>query len=392
MSRNFLLKMTSFSILLYADMSTLSIAATTKQEPAKFCKPPTKQPESGCTEQNHPTPNSNLSSITCAIHQVIINDRTLRDEIECLRDDQQSKQTMFDSSLIGLSTATVAAAFFRGSRDLMGGLGIATGGLEQYRGYYNNKKRVHDYNISIAAARCVSSQAESLQSVDPQKEYWSRMRRLKKWIYYVETARDALPPGAAGDSGRAAAAQAISAAESAFAALQTEALAILDAPSTIDQAHDAIKNHLDAIRERTEPTSTGVTSALNDAIVAVSKVESATATAKDQLVSAMVAGSKAAMDANTAQPKKAPAIVNLVQQPENDPLTLNEAQTPPLAPAPAPVTVTSSNPDEPSAKLQVNVTYVNKLNDVTEEVLKMMPAKRVTGIISNVQACVVAVR
>src|SRR5579883_1116838 len=47
------------------------------------------------------------------------------------------EQTAFDSSLIGVASATVSAAFFGASSGAIGGLGIGAGTISAYRSYYN---------------------------------------------------------------------------------------------------------------------------------------------------------------------------------------------------------------------------------------------------------------
>jgi hypothetical protein len=51
--------------------------------------------------------------------------------------DKRNIQTGFDSSIIALATGVVAAAFFRGSADLIGGLGLGGAAVTSYDKYYN---------------------------------------------------------------------------------------------------------------------------------------------------------------------------------------------------------------------------------------------------------------
>src|SRR5215472_9977526 len=69
--------------------------------------------------------DSTSHDAACAIRQTIYHVRDLRDRYVDKIYEYQDKQTLFDSSIIGLGIGSVAAAFSKSPLGWVGGLGIA---------------------------------------------------------------------------------------------------------------------------------------------------------------------------------------------------------------------------------------------------------------------------
>jgi hypothetical protein len=159
------------------------------------------------------------------IDQAIFNMRTLRDKYakEILR--KRDEQTWFDSPIIGLGIASVAAALFRASPPAIGSVGLVSGGLSQYRSYYNPEGVGAAYVRAVKAARCVASDAEPLMTVQPE-DLWTAIASLRVAMAQVSATAAMLDPSTQeGKDGADAASKAMTAANSALAALTAEASA-----------------------------------------------------------------------------------------------------------------------------------------------------------------------
>jgi hypothetical protein len=258
------------------------------------------------------TAASNGDQIRAAIACTLGNIRKNRDELKDTVNTLKWRQTGFDASLIALGVGTTAAAFFGASAPLIGGLSISSGGLAQFRGYYNHEGRGAALLKALAASRCVSSTAEPLLAAQPEG-MWKEIRALKRGIGVVQRGMTLQIPGANADadsSQQDAAAKAISAANTAIAALNAESQALIYAPSVIDQAHDQIDNFRDSKNHRSSVgfDVASVQAALSAGIEASSDAVTKTRTASAKLTEAVKATITAQAKADPASVSDAPAI------------------------------------------------------------------------------------
>jgi len=89
-------------------------------------------------------------------------------EYEKKSDSKGKWQTSFDSTLIGVATGGVAAAFYHASADLIGGFGLAAGALTAYRSYYDPKGGGDIYLRGKFALDCIHANAQPLLIAKPE--------------------------------------------------------------------------------------------------------------------------------------------------------------------------------------------------------------------------------
>jgi hypothetical protein len=324
------------------------------------------------------TAESSAPAITVAIETAIDNIRKLRDKLPKDIKTKRHEQTWFDSGLIFLGLGSVAAVLYKSTAPAIGGVALAAAGVSQYRSYYNPDAEGTAYAAAAKAARCVSSSAEPLLVVQPQL-LWSAIANLKLAILQVNTSAAKLDtsPGGAGADGADAASKAVTAANSALTALNAEATAYLLSVSTIDEAHDTIKNYLEKVTHRSSIDFSTVQTQLNAAISAQASSIAQTQTARNQLAEALQAGAKAQASSGAA-----PAPPPVASAPQS----LTAANTVQGDPAKT-GSIEAKAAVSPAAAASVNSEQVSALIAATAAALQQMPSPQYTTLQTNITAC-----
>jgi hypothetical protein len=326
------------------------------------------------------TADSRSEEVTRAIAKAVMNVKRLRDGLPPDIEDQRTKQTWFDSSIILLGVASVAGALYRASLPAIGGIGLAAEGLNQYRAYYNPQGVGAGYIAAEKATRCVYSSAEPLLTEQPQL-LWSRIRDLRLAIARAQASASELDNTTdAGQAGTDAATQAINAANSALTSLTNEATAYSISPSVIDGAHDSIKNYIDKVRQRTPPNYGTVSSQLNAAINSQAASTAQAAAARAQLLTAYQAQAKAqAAVGGGGNPTPQPAVTpeSLTASGQLDPQDAAKVEEVAASAARSALTAARINAGEVSALITETATALNE-----------MPSPAYTQINTTIGACV----
>lgn len=374
------------------------------------------RPCSAVTGYSPVTSDSSESVVHAQISQAICNMRTVRTGLGKRIGHKHNLQTAFDSTVIGLGIASVAATGFGAAPIVVGGIALGGLGLQSYRDYYAPEKQGGQLLLAMQATRCVASKAEPLLNISPAA-YWQAMRQLRAAVANVNATSAVLTSSSQADiDGRNAAKQAVAAAESTFAALLAEAEAYNNATSVIDQAHDSVNNFIDKTEHRGSVNFSDIQSQLTTSFAAqaqaVSQIEtakaqlfgafSAQATAQGSAANPAMAGQPAApaalMSASPAGLASAALVSPAVAAASSSiglaadlavsaaPTSLNAAQvvqspTTNVASGAAAISGTSSADD-------LNARAVAVLNDQSEQALKLTPTAQITTVNTAITGCV----
>ncbi len=368
------------------------------------------------------TSDTSAVAVRTELLTTICNIRELRKRIEHKIRFQRGEQAGFDSSIITAGLGAVAAALYAAPTPVVGGFALAGSGLTAYRNYYNPEKLGSHYIIAIKSARCISSKAEELLNVTPES-YWQQMALIQKAIANVQTTSGNLTGASQAETdGKDAATKAIAAAEAAFASMRDEAEAFNNAPSVIDQAHDAVKNYIDESEHRADVQFSDIQSQLNASLKDEATSMAQTEAARVQLVSAAAAQGKAQGSADQAQAQASkggakvetpeiatvasttttPDSLGAAEKPQHADQKLEAATASSAATREAALAPATSNRDAKAkaadtAKtdaiaLALNAKAVTDLNSETEDALKLNPASKITSIDTAITTCVAAVQ
>ena len=356
------------------------------------------------------------TAVHAQIWQAICNMRTDRDRLTGKIDHKHNLQTAFDSTVIGLGVASVAATGFGAAPIVLGGIGLGGLGVQSYRDYYAPEKQGGQLLLAVHSTRCVASNAEQLLNINPS-DYWQAMRQLRAAVANVNATSAVLTSNSQADSdGRSAAKQAIAAAESTFAGLLAEADAYNKAASVIDQAHDSINDFVDKVEHRGSVNFTDVQSQLSTSFAAQKQAASQTEAARSQLYGSYSAqataqssaanpamsGQPAPPDALTPNSAVARASAALAGSPVSPGVTpggmtsdaaalsstmsLNAARA--LASPSSDVANGAASVRGTSTADNLNAQAVAALNDLAEQALKFVPTAQVTPVNTAITACV----
>ena len=325
-------------------------------------------------------PTSGSDEIRVAIRNTIFHVRNLRDEYAAKTDEKRKIQAGFDSSIIALGIAAVGAALYRASNTSIGAIGLGAAGLSAYRSYYAPDVVGAAYGAATAAARCVASTAEPLLTDQPEP-LWAEIQNLNQAIANVNASNARLPAGAPGGAeGSNAAQQAVSSAQAAMMSLLAEAKAYNDEPSTIDKAHDVIKNYMDKARHRSTQDFSALRENLNAAVTKASTTSQAgQVSAATQLPAAAQSQAQAQIAAHTSGSAPAP----LAGSPP--PASLAEA----TAPVSAQAETVGPDPNKAATRaVQRNAMNVAALNAATGHALLLLTNVEFSTVANQVSQCV----
>ncbi len=315
--------------------------------------------------------------ITNEIRGAIGNVRTLRDGLAANIGWKRKEQVGFDSTIIALGIASVAAALYKVSNTSIGAIGLGAAGISAYRSYYSPDSEGSAYIEATAAARCVASTAEPLLTAQPEP-LWTEISNLNLAIAQVNESSSQLTPGST--DGEDAAAKALTAAQSALAALRAEAVAYNDSPSTIDKAHDLIKNYIDKKIHRTATDFDALKSSLSATTNAASSVSNnQQVSASSQLPAAAQAQARAQISAGTAGGAPPPQVAS-------PPTSLAAAMTPPdKGEVPS---LNERQAADPTITQVANARAVAALNAATGHALLELQNSEFSSVGSQISRCV----
>ncbi len=185
-------------------------------------------------------------------------------------------QTGFDSTLIGVATATLSAAFFGASKDVVGGLGIGAGSLSTYRSYYDPEKEGQAYLKGYQGMRCITTAASFLQNADPDALQLS-----------ITSLRDKIAKTQNAKKQDAATTSAIDAAKSALAAAEREISAYNQAPLSVRLTADGIAKSVEIAMHRSSPDISQMGNNINIGLRAASESAASAAEARTKWAQAI---------------------------------------------------------------------------------------------------------
>jgi hypothetical protein len=113
-----------------------------------------------------------------AVSDILSHAEDLRSKYKERRDSLYRVRHYFDLPIIGLAVASVGSLFYKGSRDLTAGLGIAAGGIAAARGYEDPGGRADGYHKGVAALTCIIEEGQKFQNSAAR----DRARQLKETL------------------------------------------------------------------------------------------------------------------------------------------------------------------------------------------------------------------
>ena len=355
---------------------------------AKESRPP---PTADATSPAYLTAYSTPAEIQRKLAQTIGNLRELRDALAS-KDipSARREQAWFDSGVIGLGLASVAAALTRTPTTPLGLIALGGAGLGQYRSYYNPQGKEAAYVAAAKAARCLYSSASPLLTQQPWL-MWREISRLEVAEARVDVTSS---QGGLSADGAAAATKALQAADPALAKLNTEAEVFNSLPSVVDTGHDQIKDYIEKSLIRQVVDFSTVQGQLQTAAqqTATSTVQGQTAASN--LVAATAAQGQAQVTAQAAAQAAgaggAPAVSGTAvvsQPPEQVAMPGNLAAASTAAIVPASPTPGAASPATPATIEAKNLRAVAALNATTLQALQQFPDSPYTSAKATLIAC-----
>jgi len=183
------------------------------------------------------------------------------------------EQTAFDSTVLTLITTAVSAAFFHGGEQLVGGLGLAAGGVSAYRSYYDPNREGHTFNKASTTLQCFVDESSLITLQTPFRLVVLR-RNIQRLKYKVVSAFGNVPPPhdakttAEYTATAAAVTTAIDAADSVTVALTAEINAYLRQPNILRKNLSATNEFVTLQNDRAYVNANDVQQRINSGISA----------------------------------------------------------------------------------------------------------------------------
>jgi hypothetical protein len=246
---------------------------------------------------------------------------TRKAEYKAASDRLGTGERYFSSGLIALVSGAVSAAFFGGNKDLIGGIGLATGAVTAYRNEYDLANRSDAYLKGAQALDCISDTAHQMATADPATLKKAETD-LSNSLQTLEQQQQASPSDGTNS--------AIVAVNASLIAVRAQLAAYNDAPFTIRSAARAINNYVQKANQVKTVIVGDIHATLANSLTTASQGAAATTDARakwaqavkdtaNQAAEAKVAQAAAAQQTQTASTQatkasKAPASLNATAQ------------------------------------------------------------------------------
>lgn len=322
-----------------------------------------------------------------------------RDFLVNRADNAKAISDRFNVPMIGLAVGATAALLYRSSTDLPGGIGIAAGGLAGLDAYFAPEKNVDIYIKAGIAADCGANAGQTI--ADARYEYLATARTALLADIATATVYKAPSPDSAKNLS-----DAITAANQAVTAADTEFAALNDAPHALAKLRSQVRF---SVMKSTERQAVNFADERQSIVAALQASTESTSNASDARAKLFEAETKQSAQpkdstvtpAGTAEADDANKLANVedvtVEQ-KSKPETASPAGAPAGTPAPAVVTpptqtATANVAGQPATTRPSNIGNVSTASVIArlqwdvQWVQNVTPKPSYTSEVAAITAC-----